>query len=50
MVPAILRLMGRATHWIPKWLNKILPHVDIEGEKLLEKTAEADAPAKAPGA
>jgi RND superfamily putative drug exporter len=49
MVPAILRLMGRATHWIPKWLNKILPHVDIEGEKLLEKTAEADAAAKTPG-
>jgi uncharacterized membrane protein YdfJ with MMPL/SSD domain len=49
MVPAILRLMGRATHWIPKWLNKILPHVDIEGEKLLEKTTEADAAAKTPG-
>ena len=50
MVPAILRLIGRGMHWIPKWLNRILPHVDIEGEKLLEKVTEADAAAKTPGA
>jgi uncharacterized membrane protein YdfJ with MMPL/SSD domain len=50
MVPAILRLMGRATHWIPRWLDRILPHVDIEGEKLVEKAAEADAAAGTPGA
>ena len=46
MVPAILRLMGRAIHWIPRWLDRILPHVDIEGEKLIEQAAATDAAAK----
>jgi RND superfamily putative drug exporter len=46
MVPAILRLMGRAIHWIPRWLDRILPHVDIEGEKLIERAAATDAAAK----
>ncbi len=46
MVPAILRLMGRAIHWIPRWLDRILPHVDIEGEKLIERSAATDAAAK----
>ncbi len=45
MVPAILRLMGRAVHWIPRWLDRILPHVDIEGEKLIEQAAANDAAA-----
>lgn len=43
MVPAILRLMGRGTHWIPHWLDRILPHVDFEGDKLMEEVAKADA-------
>jgi len=43
MVPAILRLMGRGTHWIPHWLDRILPHVDFEGDKLMEQVAKADA-------
>lgn len=43
MVPAILRLMGRGTHWIPHWLDRILPHVDFEGDKVMEEVAKADA-------
>ena len=46
MVPAILRLMGRAIHWIPKWLDRILPHVDIEGQKLVDQAASTAAAAK----
>jgi len=46
MVPAILRLMGRAIHWIPKWLDRILPHVDIEGQKLVDRAASTAAAAK----
>jgi RND superfamily putative drug exporter len=38
--------MGRAIHWIPRWLDRILPHVDIEGEKLIERAAATDAAAK----
>lgn len=34
LVPATMFLMGRATWWIPRWLDKILPHVDVEGTAL----------------
>jgi putative drug exporter of the RND superfamily len=35
LVPATMRLLGDAGWWLPKWLDKILPHLDIEGEHLL---------------
>ena len=28
----MLTLFGRAVWWLPRWLSKLLPHVDIEGE------------------
>lgn len=37
LVPASMFLMGRATWWMPKWLDKILPTVDIEGTALEEE-------------
>jgi uncharacterized membrane protein YdfJ with MMPL/SSD domain len=37
MVPAILRLIGRRMHWMPGWMDRVIPHVDIEGEKLTEE-------------
>jgi RND superfamily putative drug exporter len=36
LVPAAMALMGRAAWWMPKWLSRILPNVDIEGERLRE--------------
>ena len=41
IVPAVLSLLGRGAWWIPAWLNRILPDVDIEGEKLRK---QIDAP------
>ncbi|MBT2499616.1 MMPL family transporter [Agromyces sp. ISL-38] len=34
LVPAAMALAGRAAWWLPKWLAKRLPDVDIEGEGL----------------
>jgi RND superfamily putative drug exporter len=34
LVPAAMALFGRAAWWMPKWLSRILPNVDIEGERL----------------
>ena len=34
LVPAAMVLAGRAAWWLPKWLEKRLPNVDIEGEGL----------------
>jgi putative drug exporter of the RND superfamily len=28
LVPAVMKLMGRANWWVPGWLDRILPHVD----------------------
>ncbi|MFG3340253.1 MMPL family transporter [Glycomyces sp. NPDC048151] len=32
LVPAIMKVMGRGAWWIPKWLDKALPHVTVEPE------------------
>jgi RND superfamily putative drug exporter len=34
IVPAVMTLLGRAAWWMPKWLQKIVPHVSIEGEPI----------------
>ncbi|MEW2353026.1 MMPL family transporter [Spirillospora sp. NPDC029432] len=34
LVPAILALTGHAAWWLPKWLNRFLPDLDIEGATL----------------
>ncbi|MDG6106508.1 MMPL family transporter [Dactylosporangium aurantiacum] len=39
IVPAVVSLLGRAAWWLPGWLSKLLPNVDIEGEKLREHLA-----------
>ncbi|MFI9078431.1 MMPL family transporter [Streptomyces sioyaensis] len=44
LVPAVLALLGRAAWWLPRWLQRILPNVDVEGEGLREQpTGEPDA-------
>ena len=37
--PALLVLGSKASWWVPHWLDKILPHLDIEG-KSMEKGAQ----------
>ncbi len=34
LIPALLYLMGDRSWWLPAWLDKILPNVDVEGENL----------------
>ncbi|MEV6063647.1 MMPL family transporter [Nocardia asteroides] len=34
VVPALLVIMGKWSWWIPKWLDRILPDIDVEGSKL----------------
>jgi RND superfamily putative drug exporter len=49
-VPAVLALLGRSAWWLPGWLDKVLPRVDVEGEALSHlHPAEGDkAGAEAP--
>lgn len=37
IVPAIMALMGKTAWYLPKWLDRILPNIDIEGESILDR-------------
>ena len=37
LAPALLVLFGRATWWMPHWLARVLPHIDVEGEGAAKK-------------
>ncbi len=43
LVPASMFLMGKATWWMPKWLDRILPSLDIEGTALEKEWEEKQA-------
>ncbi|MEW1981381.1 MMPL family transporter [Citricoccus sp. NPDC079358] len=34
LIPALMHLFGDAAWWLPKWLDRILPNVDVEGASL----------------
>jgi RND superfamily putative drug exporter len=42
IVPAVLVLVGDRAWWLPRWLDRILPNVDVEGEKLARYLAERE--------
>ncbi|MPY62921.1 MMPL family transporter [Streptomyces spongiae] len=44
-VPAVLALLGKRAWWLPHWLDRRLPHVDIEGEALTGGRAATPKPA-----
>ncbi|WP_040906936.1 MMPL family transporter [Streptomyces griseoflavus] len=42
IVPAVLALLGDKAWWLPKWLDRILPNVDVEGEGLRTEDDKKD--------
>ena len=42
ITPAIMTLLGKHAWFIPGWLDKALPNVDVEGESLSEEIAAAE--------
>ncbi|WP_182525153.1 MMPL family transporter [Nocardioides dongkuii] len=34
LIPALMYLLGEKAWWLPAWLDRILPNVDVEGENL----------------
>ncbi len=36
LVPATMELLGDANWWIPRWLDRVLPEIHIEGERAVE--------------
>jgi RND superfamily putative drug exporter len=43
LIPALFALLGKSAWWLPSWLSRLLPRIDVEGEKL---TAMPAAPAE----
>ncbi|WP_329041462.1 MMPL family transporter [Streptomyces sp. NBC_00178] len=37
LVPAVMHLLGRAAWWLPRPVDRILPDLDIEGERLQQE-------------
>src|SRR5436309_3094651 len=56
LVPALMLLMGRVNWWLPKWLDRAVPHVSIEGAEFFAerdratRAAARAVPAAAAGA
>ncbi|MGW7070889.1 MMPL family transporter [Streptomyces sp. NPDC054855] len=47
LVPAVMILLGKAAWWFPRFLERTVPHVDMEGERLSAQLAgDAQAGAK----
>mgnify|MGYP002720289845 FL=1 len=43
LMPAVLTLLGDKAWWLPRWLDRLLPNVDVEGEALkTQETPEHD--------
>jgi RND superfamily putative drug exporter len=47
LVPAVMYLFGTASWWIPRWLDRLLPHIDVEGGA--EPVTTAGQPSKSAG-
>jgi RND superfamily putative drug exporter len=45
LVPAVLTLLGTRAWWLPRWIDRLLPSFDVEGEGLAHQVALADWPA-----
>ncbi|MGC5564953.1 MMPL family transporter [Streptomyces sp. FR-108] len=46
IVPAVLALLGHKAWWLPGWLDRLLPRVDVEGEALSRRSEKNPAPSE----
>ncbi|WP_419995170.1 MMPL family transporter [Streptomyces boninensis] len=42
IVPALFALLGKSAWWLPRWLDRLLPDLDVEGAKLSRTDRAAD--------
>jgi RND superfamily putative drug exporter len=43
LIPAVMYLLGSRAWWLPRWLDRLLPNVDVEGEQLTRPREQAKA-------
>ncbi|GAA5186808.1 hypothetical protein GCM10023322_33850 [Rugosimonospora acidiphila] len=39
LVPAVMTLFGKSAWWLPAWIARLLPHIDIEGTTLNRRSS-----------
>jgi putative drug exporter of the RND superfamily len=44
LVPAVMVLLGRRAWWLPGWMERVIPHLSIEGEEYFAKKDAKDVP------
>ena len=44
LVPAVMSLLGRGAWWLPAWLDRLLPRLDLEGEGHAEDQPKTHVP------
>lgn len=42
LVPAVMSIFGDKAWWLPKWLDRLVPNLDVEGDKLLAELKERE--------
>ncbi|MGO4348792.1 MMPL family transporter [Paenibacillus sp. MCAF9] len=45
LVPAVMAVFGDKAWWLPKWLDRMLPNLDVEGDKLLAELKSQESAA-----
>ncbi|MEU8795856.1 MMPL family transporter [Streptomyces sp. NPDC048643] len=48
IVPALFALLGTKAWWLPKWLDRLLPNLDVEGAELGHGPAGAPSSSRSP--
>ena len=46
VAPAVMTLLGDRAWWLPGWLDRILPHFELEGEEAKEPEEPTEEPAE----
>ncbi|MNI87070.1 Membrane protein YdfJ [compost metagenome] len=37
IVPGLMTLLGKSAWYFPKWLDRLLPNLDVEGEEVMKE-------------
>jgi RND superfamily putative drug exporter len=48
LVPATMELLGKANWWLPRWLDRILPRINVEGTTAVADDDDLEPPVREP--
>jgi RND superfamily putative drug exporter len=45
LVPSVMEVLGRRSWWLPGFLDRVIPRVNVEGTGVFDEEVEAPTPA-----